>query len=104
MEVVYSGIRMTPEQIVASARDEDPDVIGLSILSGSHLSLVPMILDMLRAEGVEAPVVVGGIIPEADRDRLAAAGVSAVYTPKDFQMAKIMDDVAHLAAAHRVGG
>ena len=104
MEVVYSGIRMTPEQIVASARDEDPDVIGLSILSGSHLSLVPMILDMLRAEGVEAPVVVGGIIPEADRDRLAAAGVSAVYTPKDFQMAKIMDDVAHLAAAHRLGG
>ncbi len=104
MEVVYSGIRMTPEQIVASARDEDPDVIGLSILSGSHLSLVPMILDMLRAEGVEAPVVVGGIIPEADRDRLATAGVSAVYTPKDFQMAKIMDDVAHLAAAHRLGG
>ena len=84
-----------------SARDEDPDVIGLSILSGSHLSLVPTIVDMLRAEGVEAPVIVGGIIPESDRQRLADAGVSAVYTPKDFQMARIMDDVAHLAAAHR---
>jgi (2R)-ethylmalonyl-CoA mutase len=101
MEVVYSGIRLTPEQSVASARDEDPDVIGLSILSGSHLSLVPMIVDMLRAEGVDAPVVVGGIIPEGDRDRLAAAGVSAIYTPKDFEMARIMRDVAHLAAAHR---
>jgi (2R)-ethylmalonyl-CoA mutase len=101
MEVVYSGIRLTPEQIVASARDEDPDVIGLSILSGSHLELVPAIVDMLRAEGVDAPVVVGGIIPEADRARLAEAGVSAVYTPKDFQMARIMRDVAELAAAHR---
>jgi (2R)-ethylmalonyl-CoA mutase len=101
MEVVYSGIRLTPEQIVASARDEDPDVIGLSILSGSHLELVPTIVDMLRAEGVDAPVVVGGIIPEADRARLADAGVSAVYTPKDFQMARIMRDVAELAAAHR---
>jgi (2R)-ethylmalonyl-CoA mutase len=101
MEVVYSGIRLTPEQIVASARDEDPDVIGLSILSGSHLELVPIIVDMLRAEGVDAPVVVGGIIPEADRARLAEAGVSAVYTPKDFQMARIMRDVAELAAAHR---
>jgi (2R)-ethylmalonyl-CoA mutase len=101
MEVVYSGIRLTPEQIVASARDEDPDVIGLSILSGSHLSLVPTIMDMLRAEGVDAPVVVGGIIPEADRARLAEAGVSAIYTPKDFEMARIMRDVANLAAAHR---
>jgi (2R)-ethylmalonyl-CoA mutase len=101
MEVVYSGIRLTPEQIVASARDEDPDVIGLSILSGSHLSLVPAVIDGLRAEGLDMPVVVGGIIPEADRATLLAAGVSAVYTPKDFQLAKIMDDVAHLAAANR---
>jgi (2R)-ethylmalonyl-CoA mutase len=101
MEVVYSGIRLTPEQIVASARDEDPDVIGLSILSGSHLSLVPAIVDMLRAEGVDAPVIVGGIIPEADRQRLADAGVSAVYTPKDFELSRIMRDVANLAAAHR---
>ncbi len=101
MEVVYSGIRLTPEQIVASARDEDPDVIGLSILSGSHLSLVPAVIDGLRAEGLDMPVVVGGIIPEADRATLLAAGVAAVYTPKDFQLAKIMDDVAHLAEAHR---
>ncbi len=101
MEVVYSGIRMTPEQIVASAVEEDPDVIGLSILSGSHLSLVPTIVDMLRAEGVDAPVVVGGIIPESDRQRLADAGVSAIYTPKDFEMARIMNDVARLAVAHR---
>ena len=101
MEVVYSGIRLTPEQIVASARDEDPDVIGLSILSGSHLELVPAIIDMLRAEGVDAPVIVGGIIPEGDRQRLADAGVSAIYTPKDFEMARIMRDVAELAAAHR---
>jgi (2R)-ethylmalonyl-CoA mutase len=101
MEVVYSGIRLTPEQIVASARDEDPDVIGLSILSGSHLELVPGIVSALRAIGVDAPVVVGGIIPEADRPRLAAIGVAAVYTPKDFEMAKIMREVADLAVAHR---
>ena len=101
MEVVYSGIRLTPEQIAASARDEDPDVIGLSILSGSHLELVPAVLDLLRAEGVDAPVIVGGIIPEEDRATLQAAGVAAVYTPKDFEMAKIMRDIAVLAAARR---
>jgi (2R)-ethylmalonyl-CoA mutase len=101
MEVIYSGIRLTPEQIVASARDEDPDVIGLSILSGSHLSLVPPLVAELRAHGVDAPVIVGGIIPEDDRPRLAAAGVAAVYTPKDFELSRIMRDVAELAAAHR---
>jgi (2R)-ethylmalonyl-CoA mutase len=69
MEVVYSGIRLTPQQIAASARDEDVDVVGLSILSGSHLELVPQVIELLRAEGVEAPVVVGGIIPEEDRPR-----------------------------------
>jgi (2R)-ethylmalonyl-CoA mutase len=101
MEVVYSGIRLTPAQIVASARDEDPDVIGLSILSGSHLDLVPAIVRSLREEGVDAPVIVGGIIPDQDRARLRDAGVAAVYTPKDFQLAKIMADIADLAAAHR---
>jgi ethylmalonyl-CoA mutase len=101
MEVVYSGIRSTPEQIAASARDEDPDVIGLSILSGSHLDLVPDVLGHLKAMGVDAPVVVGGIIPEDDRPRLAELGIAAVYTPKDFQLAKIMRDVADLAVAHR---
>jgi (2R)-ethylmalonyl-CoA mutase len=103
MEVVYSGIRMTPEQIVASARDEDPDVIGLSILSGSHLELVPLVIDQLRAVGVDAPVVVGGIIPDTDRPRLEAAGVSAIYTPKDFQISAIMRDIAQLTIAHRAG-
>jgi ethylmalonyl-CoA mutase len=103
MEVVYSGIRVTPEQIAATARDEDPDVIGLSILSGSHLALVPAVLAALAAEDVDAPVVVGGIIPEDDRPVLLAAGVAAVYTPKDFEFARIMRDIADLAAAHRAG-
>ena len=101
MEVVYSGIRLTPEQIAASARDEDPDVIGLSILSGSHLDLVPAVIAAVRAAGVDAPIVVGGIIPEDDRATLMAAGVAAVYTPKDFELARIMGDIADLAAAHR---
>jgi (2R)-ethylmalonyl-CoA mutase len=101
MEVVYSGIRLTPEQIAAAARDEDPDVIGLSILSGSHLELVPEVLRLLHEHGVDAPVVVGGIIPEDDRHRLEGAGVAAVYTPKDFELARIMHDIADLAAAHR---
>ena len=101
MEVVYSGIRLTPEQIAASARDEDPDVIGLSILSGSHLSLVPTVIRLLREAGVDAPLIIGGIIPEDDRARMKAAGVAAVYTPKDFDIARIMREVAELAAAHR---
>jgi ethylmalonyl-CoA mutase len=103
MEVVYAGIRSTPEQIAASARDEDPDVVGLSILSGSHLSLVPEILRLLGEAGVDAPVVVGGIIPLADQQRLLAAGVAAVYTPKDYELARIMRGVADLAVAHRAG-
>ncbi len=101
MEVVYSGIRLTPEQIAASARDEDVDVVGLSILSGSHLELVPQVIALLRAEGVEAPVVVGGIIPEEDRPRLLDAGVAAVYTPKDFELVRIIDDIAHLVEKRR---
>jgi (2R)-ethylmalonyl-CoA mutase len=101
MEVIYSGIRLTIEQIVATAHDEDPDVIGVSILSGSHLELVPGLVDALRAVGVDAPVVVGGIIPEADRDRLLSAGVARVYTPKDYELAKIMHDITNLTVAHR---
>ena len=101
MEVVYSGIRLTPEQIVASARDEDPDVVGLSILSGSHMQLVPEVVRQLRAEGVDAPVIVGGIIPEEDRELLMNQGVAAVYTPKDFDISRIMREVAELAVAHR---
>ena len=103
MEVVYAGIRSTPEQIAAAARDEDPDVIGLSILSGSHLALVPDVLARLAADGVDAPVVVGGIIPGPDQVALRDAGVAAVYTPKDFDLARIMRDIADLAVAHRSG-
>ena len=101
MEVVYSGIRLTPEQIAASARDEDPDVIGLSVLSGSHRQLVPEVLDRLAAEGVDAVVVVGGIIPEEDRDELLAAGVRAVYTPKDFELGRIMDEITGFTEERR---
>lgn len=101
MEVVYSGIRLTPEQIAASARDEDPDVIGLSILSGSHLDLVPDVMSELKKLKVSSPVVVGGIIPEDDRARLKKLGVAAIYTPKDFDIARIMRDIAELAVSRR---
>ena len=101
MEVIYQGIRLTPEQIAAVARDEDVDVIGLSILSGSHLELVPDVVRLVREAGVTAPIIVGGIIPEADRPKMLAADVAAVYTPKDFELAKIMGDVADLVASYR---
>jgi (2R)-ethylmalonyl-CoA mutase len=101
MEVVYSGIRLTPEQIAASARDEDPDVIGLSILSGSHLDLVPEVMSQLKKLKVVSPVIVGGIIPEDDRARLKKLGVAAVYTPKDFDIARIMREIADLAVSRR---
>jgi (2R)-ethylmalonyl-CoA mutase len=97
-EVVYQGIRQTPEQIAAVARDEDVDVVGLSILSGSHVALVGEVLARLRAEGVAVPVVVGGIIPPEDAAVLTDAGVAAVYTPKDFELGRIMADLAGLAA------
>jgi len=101
IEVVYQGIRLTPAEIAAAARDEDVDVVGLSILSGSHLALVPETIDQLRAAGVSAPLVVGGIIPDADRAQLEAMGVARVYTPKDYRLATIMRDIARLAAEHR---
>jgi (2R)-ethylmalonyl-CoA mutase len=101
IEVVYQGIRLTPAEIAAAARDEDVDVVGLSILSGSHLALVPETIEQLRAAGVTAPVVVGGIIPDADRAQLEAMGVARVYTPKDYRLAAIMRDIAELAAEHR---
>jgi (2R)-ethylmalonyl-CoA mutase len=96
MEVVYEGIRLTPAQIVTSALQEGVHVIGLSILSGSHRELIPGIVDGLRAAGVDAPVVVGGIIPEADVAPLKDAGVAAVYTPKDFDLTRIMRDIVAL--------
>ncbi|HUF82965.1 MAG TPA: protein meaA [Acidimicrobiia bacterium] len=101
MEVVYQGIRLTPEQIAAAARDEDVDVVGLSILSGSHLELVPETVRLLEELGVDAPVVVGGIIPDADQPKLTEAGVARVYTPKDFRLSQIMADIADLAIEHR---
>jgi ethylmalonyl-CoA mutase len=102
MDVVYEGIRLTPSQIAASALQEGVHVVGLSILSGSHRDLIPAVLQALRDRGVDAPVVVGGIIPEADVEPLRAAGVAAVYTPKDFDLTKIMGDVVALVA-ERVG-
>jgi ethylmalonyl-CoA mutase len=101
MEVVYEGIRLTPEQIAAAARDEDVDVVGLSILSGSHLDLVPETVRQLRAVGVDVPVIVGGIIPESDKAALLDAGVSRVYTPKDYRLGEIMADIADLVLARR---
>lgn len=99
MEVIYDGIRLSPAQIVASARDEDVHVVGLSILSGSHLRLVPEVLDGLRDASLDdVPVVVGGIIPEPDAERLRAAGAARVYTPKDFDLARILSDIVDVAA------
>ena len=101
MEVVYQGIRLTPAEIATAASDEDVDVIGLSILSGSHLALVPDTLKLLKDAGVDAPIVVGGIIPDADRAQLEAMGVARVYTPKDYRLAAIMRDIADLVEARR---
>ena len=99
LDVVYEGIRLTPAQIVTSALQEGVHVIGLSILSGSHRELIPDIVRALADAGVDAPVVVGGIIPEADVAPLKAAGVAAVYTPKDFDLTQIMRDLVALVAA-----
>ena len=98
MEVVYEGIRLTPSQIVTSALQEGVHVIGLSILSGSHRELIPSLVEGLRAAGGDAPVVVGGIIPEVDTAPLKDAGVAAVYTPKDFDLTQIMRDIVALVA------
>jgi ethylmalonyl-CoA mutase len=100
MEVVYEGIRLTPSQIARSALQEGVHVIGLSILSGSHRQLIPSVISALREAGVDAPVVVGGIIPEADAPFLREAGVAAVYTPKDFDLNQIMRDIVELVAQH----
>ncbi|MEO7197935.1 MAG: methylmalonyl-CoA mutase family protein, partial [Solirubrobacterales bacterium] len=100
MEVIYQGIRLTPEEIAASAVQEDVDVVGLSILSGSHRELVPRVVELIRTAGSDAPVIVGGIIPPADASKLAEAGVERVYTPKDFDLNRIMVDIAELVAAH----
>jgi (2R)-ethylmalonyl-CoA mutase len=95
-EVVYQGIRLSPEEIVAAARDEDVDIVGISILSGSHLALVPRVLAGLRDAGVDAKVVVGGIVPDEDAERLRSLGVANVYTPKDFSLSAIISDLLGL--------
>ena len=96
-EVIYQGIRLTPEQIVSAAVAEDVHCVGLSILSGSHMELVPAVLDGLREAGLDdVPVIVGGIIPESDARRLAELGVAAVYTPKDFGLTEIMGGIVEV--------
>ena len=89
--MIYQGIRLTPAEIVAAAVAEDVHCVGLSILSGSHMELVPAVLEGLRAEGLDdVPVVLGGIIPTSDAARLREMGVAAVFTPKDFGLTEIM--------------
>ncbi|MFU8840484.1 MAG: methylmalonyl-CoA mutase family protein [Nitriliruptoraceae bacterium] len=102
MEVIYEGIRLTPAQIVRAAVDEDVHLVGLSILSGSHLALVPQVVEGLREEGVDVPVVVGGIIPAADAEVLRQGGVAAVFTPKDYGLTEVLAQVAELVAAEPV--
>ena len=101
-EVVYQGIRLTPAQLVAAAVAEDVHVVGLSILSGSHMVVVPEVLRGMRAAGLtDVPVVVGGIIPDADALALQAAGVAAVFTPKDYDATAVMARVVEtVRAAH----
>jgi len=98
MDVVYEGIRLTPARIAATALQEGVHVVGLSILSGSHAELIPAVLRELADASVEVPVVVGGIIPPADAERLRAAGVARIYTPKDFEVSRIMGDIVDLVA------
>jgi len=99
MEVVYEGIRLTPAEIVNAAIEEDVHIVGLSILSGSHVALLKDVMDRLRKEGADdIPVVVGGIIPPEDETALKAMGVAAVYTPKDFKVNTIMADIVRIVA------
>jgi (2R)-ethylmalonyl-CoA mutase len=100
MDVVYEGIRLTPARIARSAVDEGVHVVGLSILSGSHAELIPAVLGELAEAGADIPVVVGGIIPPADEAALREAGVARVYTPKDFEVSRIMGDIVDLVAEH----
>ena len=105
MQVVYQGIRLTPEEIVDAVRDQKAHVVGLSILSGSHLPLVKDVISRLKQAGiVDVPVVVGGIIPPEDAEELAAAGVAAVYTPKDFELNRIMFDLVRIVETQAEGG
>ncbi len=100
MEVVYEGIRLTPAAIVNAALEEGVHVVGLSILSGSHVPLVRDVMSRMHGAGLDdVPVVVGGIIPPDDEKLLKAAGVAAVYTPKDFELNRIMADIVRIVDA-----
>jgi (2R)-ethylmalonyl-CoA mutase len=96
MQVVYEGIRLTPEEIVEAAREQKAHVVGLSVLSGSHLPLVEDVVGRMKQAGLNVPVIVGGIIPPEDAAELEKAGVAAVYTPKDFELNRIMSDVVRI--------
>lgn len=99
MEVIYHGIRLTPEEIVSTIEQEDVDLVGLSILSGSHLSIVPRIIELMDHKGFKStPIIVGGIIPDKDSASLKKAGIKEVYTPKDFSLNKIMEDFAKIVS------
>jgi (2R)-ethylmalonyl-CoA mutase len=104
-EVIYQGIRLTPAQIVSAAVEEDVHVVGLSVLSGSHLQVVPSVLQGLKDAGLDdVPVVVGGIVPDADARRLRELGVARVFTPKDFGLTQIMAEVVDVIRdAHDLG-
>ena len=97
MAITYDGIRLTPQNIVERVAEENPHVLGLSILSGSHVSLVEALMALLRNRNIDIPVVVGGIIPQADAEHLRAKGVARIYTPKDFSMNRIIGDIVALA-------
>jgi (2R)-ethylmalonyl-CoA mutase len=106
MDVVYEGIRLTPAEIVEAAREQGAHVVGLSILSGSHLPLVEDVVARMRTAGLDdIPIVVGGIIPPEDAQAMQKAGVAAVYTPKDFELNRIMTDIVRIVdgAAEKVG-
>ena len=97
MDVVYEGIRLTPAEIVEAAREQRAHVVGLSILSGSHVPLVKDVVARMKTAGLDGvPVVVGGIIPPEDAQALQQAGVAAVYTPKDFELNRIMADIVRI--------
>ena len=103
MEVVYEGIRLTPAQIVNAALEEGVHVVGLSILSGSHIPLVTEVLERMKKAGLEdVPVVAGGIIPPEDEKQLLDAGCARIYTPKDYDLTAIMSDIVDIVAAKAV--
>ncbi len=98
MDIAYEGIRLTPAEIVNAALEDEAHVVGLSILSGSHIPLVEDLMTQMREAGLShVPVIVGGIIPDDDAERLRAMGVARVYTPKDFELNTIMMDIVTLA-------